>query len=213
MIEQYTAASLSVNPEAHSARDLITGDTARYGYDAQHRITLLTRTGQSGQVIQYPATPGTPSTPQMSPVKADLGAALTYLATPFTSTLTAGATDQLVFSVRPSEIISTNSTDVYVGVIIEANGSSVFPGLPTIDGLTALVSNVTGNKSFGLFRIEKEGLQLLKITGANGTTAGAYSVKLFIAGDANRDTKVDETDSLLIEAALGTTAGAIGYTH
>ena len=196
-----------------SARDLLTGDTARYGYDAQHRITLLTRTGQSGQVIQYPATPGTPSTPQMSPVKADLGAALTYLATPFTSTLTAGATDQLVFSVRPSEIISTNSTDVYVGVIIEANGSSVFPGLPTIDGLTALVSNVTGNKSFGLFRIEKEGLQLLKITGANGTTAGAYSVKLFIAGDANRDTKVDETDSLLIEAAIGTTAGAIGYTH
>ena len=34
-----------------SARDLITGDTSRYGYDAQHRITLLTRTGQSGQVI------------------------------------------------------------------------------------------------------------------------------------------------------------------
>ena len=223
---QHSALSSVTGPDGHrvvysydqqgnlvSARDLITGDTSRYGYDAQHRITLLTRTGQSGQVIQYPATPGTPSTPQMSPVKADLGAALTYLATPFTSTLTAGATDQLVFSVRPSEIISTNSTDVYVGVIIEANGSSVLPGLPTIDGLTALVSNVTGNKSFGLFRIEKEGLQLLKITGANGTTAGAYSVKLFIAGDANRDTKVDETDSLLIEAAPGTTAGAIGYTH
>lgn len=85
-------------------------------------------------------------------------------------------------------------------------------GLLTIDGLTAIASNVTGNKAFSLFRIEKEGLQLLKIAGANGTTSGAYSVKLFIAGDANRDTKVDGTDSSLIEAALGTTAGAIGYT-
>ena len=37
-------------------------------------------------------------------------------------------------------------------------------------------------------------------------------MKLFIAGDANRDTTVDALDALLIEAALGTTAGAIGYT-
>jgi hypothetical protein len=37
-----------------------------------------------------------------------------------------GLTDQLVFSARPSEIASTNSGDVYVGIIVEAEaGSSV----------------------------------------------------------------------------------------
>ena len=60
-------------------------------------------------------------------------------------------------------------------------------GLPTIDGLTVLASHVTGHTAFGLFRIEQEGQQLLTIAGANGTTSGAYSVTLFMAGDANRD--------------------------
>ena len=45
-----------------SARDLITGDTSRYGYSPFHSpltidhsaLTLITRTGQPGSVIQYP---------------------------------------------------------------------------------------------------------------------------------------------------------------
>jgi YD repeat-containing protein len=37
-----------------SARDLLTGDTSRYGYDAQGRLTILTKTGQPGSVIEYP---------------------------------------------------------------------------------------------------------------------------------------------------------------
>ena len=103
-----------------SARDLITGDTSRYGYDAQHRVTLVTRTGQTGQVIDHTS----PLTPNASPVKADLGAAVTYLQNPYTSTLAPGATDRLVFSVRPSEVNATNSGDVYRG-----NGGIVTPSL------------------------------------------------------------------------------------
>ena len=109
---------------------------------------------------------------------------------------------------RPSEINATNSGDVYLGVIVEGTvplppGTVPFtPALPTIDGLTAIASNITGNKAFGLFRVEKEGLQLLKIAGANGTTSGAYSVRLFIAGDANRDGRVDGVDGDLLTDAI-----------
>jgi YD repeat-containing protein len=88
---QHSALASVTGPDGHrivytydqqgnlvSARDLITGDTSRYGYDAQGRLALVTETGQPGQVISYAG-----ATPQTSTIKTDLGAALTYLATPF----------------------------------------------------------------------------------------------------------------------------------
>jgi len=154
-------------------------------------LTLITRTGQTGQVIQYPAIPGTPSTPQIHPIKADLGAALNYLANPYSSSLVAGTTDLLTFSLRPSELNASTSGDVYVGVIVEADPATPFtPAIPSISGLTPVASNTNGSSAFGLFRVEREGLYLLNVTDASPLTPHAsrnYSVKLFIAGDANRD--------------------------
>ena len=204
-----------------SARDLITGDTSRYGYSPvtlqpsafslpSSALTLITHTGQPGQVVSYAG-----ATPQTSTIKADLGAALNYLANPYTTTLTAGSTDQLVFSVRPSEIASTGSGDVYVGVIVEdLTGSGLLPAVPSIAGLTLVASNTSGSSAFGLFRVEREGMYLLDVTDTSPLTPNPsrnYSVKLFIAGDANRDTTVDALDASLIEAALGSVSGGVNY--
>ena len=152
-----------------SARDLITGDTSRYGYDAQGRLSILTHSGQTGQVVTYGG-----ATPQVGTIKADIGAAITYLQNPYQGTLAAGATDQLVFSVRPSEINATNSTDVYLGVIVEADPATPFtPAIPSISGLTPVASSVNGNTAFGLFRVEREGLYLLNVTDAAPLTPHA----------------------------------------
>lgn len=86
--------------------------------------------------------------------------------------------------------MSPSTTSLYTGRA--PNDKTNIAGLPTIDGLTAIASNVVGNKAFGLFRVEKEGLQLLKIAGVNGTTSGAYSVKLFITGDAGFSIVADD---------------------
>ncbi|MDH5669840.1 MAG: Ig-like domain-containing protein, partial [Nitrospira sp.] len=195
-----------------SVRDLATGDTSRYGYSVlgpqSSVLTLSTHTGQPGSVIDY----ASPLTPHASPVAADLGAALSYLQTPYQDTLEAGATDQLVFAVRPSEIVSTNSGDVYLGVIVEAEGTdsqgtssaSAVP-VPSIQGVTPLASNVVGNSAFGLFRIERDGLYLLNVSDAASSASSEsrpYRVTLFIAGDANRDGRVDGVDGDLLTNAL-----------
>ncbi|MDH5668993.1 MAG: putative Ig domain-containing protein, partial [Nitrospira sp.] len=234
---QHSALSSITGPDGHrvvytydqqgqlvSARDLITGETSRYGYTdstsdpnnsqftTQHsKLILITHTGQPGSVIDYSAL-----SPQSSVLQADLGAALTYLQTPYQGTLEAGATDQLVFAVRPSEIVSTNSGDVYIGVIVDAEGTDPFtPAAPVIQGLTPLASNSTGSSAFGLYRIERDGLYLLNVSNAASSASSEsrpYRVTLFIAGDANRDTKVDGTDATLIEAALGATTGGANYS-
>jgi hypothetical protein len=188
-----------------SARDLSTGDTSRYGYDTQNRLTLVTKTGQPGSVIEYPDGI-TRFTFNVSPVTSDLGAVLNYLANPYSTTLTAGSTDRLVFSVRPSELNATNSGDVYVGVIVEdLTGSGLLPAVPSIAGLTLVASNTSGSSAFGLFRVEREGMYLLDVTDTSPLTPNPsrnYSVKLFIAADVNSDTKVDGLDGQLLTDAL-----------
>ena len=75
---------------------------------------------------------------------------------------------------RPSEILSTNSGDVYIGVIVEADTVSPFtPAIPSISGLTPVASNVNGSSAFGLFRVEREGLYLLNVTDAAPLTPHA----------------------------------------
>jgi YD repeat-containing protein len=119
-----------------SARDLLTGDTSRYGYSSVNSpltidhspLTLITHTGQPGQVIEYPSIVNGHSSSVTSLIKTDLGAAIMYLQQPYLGSLSAGSVDQLVFAVRPSEINATPSGDVYIGVIVE--GSDPLPRPP-----------------------------------------------------------------------------------
>src|SRR5262249_27193811 len=68
-----------------------------------------------------------------------------------------------------------------------------------------------GGTAFALFEIDSGGLDLLRVTGASASTAGAYSLHIFVAGDANQDGTVNGNDAAIVAAALGTSAGQPGY--
>ncbi len=189
-----------------SVRDLAHAASLNYGYADGDHHKLVLAAGQHGDAISYGATP------QVTSIKADLGAAISYLAAPHDGILSAGGADLYSFTVRESEIAGTAGGSVYLGVVVTATpGSGLAPAIPTIAGLTPTASSVNGNSAFALFKIDAAGLRLLRIAGVDAASAGGYSIEFFIAGDANRDAKVDGVDAALLEAANGSVAGQPDY--
>ena len=187
-----------------SARNLAAGTSVRYAYadPDSHRLTLLTGAG-AGQTVEYGSTVTTRT------IAGDLGAALNYLSREFSGSLAAGATDLYTFAVRPSEIALPQGGAALIGVVIEATGGSTLaPAVPTIDGLTAVASRAEGNRAFALYRIDEAGLKTLRV---GSTGAGAYTMRLFAAGDADADGKVDGIDAGMVAAARGKQAGDAGF--
>ena len=174
-----------------SARNLTLGQSSRYGYaqDKQHLLNLVVSPGSGNAVVQYaPALVALPLT-------ADLGSSGQFLTGTQTGSLTAGGTDRYSFTFRSSEVHSTASGTVYLGVQVQATSGSTFqPSVPVIPGLTPLASGTGPNGAFALFAVTREGLELLQVAGANATTGGAYSLHLYIAGDVNADGVVDGVD-------------------
>jgi YD repeat-containing protein len=197
-----------------SVRRIADSESTHYGYEVGPAGRLSIVTGAHDLAIDYGA-----ATPVVAGLTGDLGAARSYLATPFSGDLTAGAVDRLAFALRPSEFASTASGSIYLGVVVEASdGSTLLPGTPVIEGLTAIASSAAGGRSFALYALTPaEGarvgdvLHLLRIAGMDAATAGAYSVQVFVAGDANGDTKVDGSDAAIVAGARGKRAGDTGY--
>ncbi|MEI9924473.1 MAG: putative Ig domain-containing protein [Bradyrhizobium sp.] len=192
-----------------SVHNTDTGDSARYGYavDDPHLLTVVTSPrGQPGNVINYG------STAQSALLSANLGGAGDFGANVYQGSLAAGKTDYLAFNLRPSELESTASGDVLLGVqVTAANGSALQPGVPIIAGLTPLLQRSGNGTSFALFAVSREGLEQIRIAGSDATTAGDYSVQLFVVGDVNQNGVVDGNDSALLNQALGSSVGQPGY--
>ena len=192
-----------------SAHNTDTGLSSRYGYavDDPHLLTVATSPTAAGSVINYGPTA------QVTPLGADLGGAGDFQNVVYQGSLTAGKTDYVSFNLRTSELDSTPTGEVLVGVeVTAANGSSLDPGVPEIAGLTPLIERSGNGTSFAVFAVSREGLDLIEIAGANAATAGDYSLRLFVVGDANQDGKVDGLDSTLVSAAQGSTAGQPNYS-
>src|SRR5439155_16634430 len=116
-------------------------------------------------VIDY--TPG----PVVAPLTADLGSSGQFLLGGKGGTLAAGATDRYVFTLRPSEIHSPAGGVVYLGVEVTAAGSTRQPAVPVIPGLAPLTVRAGGGSAFALYRITREGLQQLEVSGADAATS------------------------------------------
>jgi len=192
-----------------AARNLVAGQSSRYGYQAGpvHPLTeAVSPASGTSATVQYAPTL------QVLPLTADLGSSGEFLASDRTGTLTAGGTDRYTFSLRPSELLSTPSGQIYLGISIQAaSGSLLQPAVPSIAGLTPLVSRTSAHGAFALYLISTEGLERLDLSGANGATNGGYTLHMFVAGDVNGDGKVDGVDGQLLAGALGTAAGQTGY--
>ncbi len=192
-----------------SARNLVSGQSSRYGYQAGP-VHLLTEAvspanGTRAVVLYAPSF-------KVLPLTADLGSSGEFLASNQTGTLAAGGTDRYAFSLRPSELLSTSSGGIYLGISVQAAvGSALQPGVPSIAGLTPVATSVGSTSSFALYAISQSGLELLDVSGTNHSTSGAYTVHMFVAGDVNGDGKVDGTDGQFLAGALGTSVGQPGY--
>lgn len=143
-------------------------------------------------------------------VPTDLGGAYTFTGKTASGNNDAGKANQYTFGIASSELNSTDSDTVLVGISVESkDGSQGLPQLPEVGGLTPILTSSDTNSTYSLFSINRSGLNLLNL---NGASSGAYSLKLNVAGDINGDGRVDATDTQLLDNALGRTASDPVYT-
>jgi len=142
-------------------------------------------------------------------VPTDLGGAYTFTGKTASGNNDAGSPNQYTFNITNSELNSTDSDTVIVGVSVESKDNQGLPELPEVDKLTPILTSTNTNSNYSLFSINRSGLNLLNL---NSSTNGAYTLKLNVAGDINSDGRVDTTDRQLLENALGRTATDPGYT-
>lgn len=199
--------SYDANGNLVSARNITLGQANQYGYSSgnQHLLELNVRPGGPDYAIQYSPAPA------VAPL-ADLGTTGQFLTAPAAGTLASGTTNRYAFVLTPSELGGTASGTVFLGVQVKAAaGSGLQPAVPQIPGITPRYSSTSAGSAVALFNLSQAGLELLDIAGINATTAGAYSLTLFIAGDVNGDGNVDAGDAQTLMQALGTAAGQPSY--
>jgi DNA-binding beta-propeller fold protein YncE len=73
------------------------------------------------------------------------------------------------------------------------------------------LSRSGGGSAFALFAVSREGLNLLRLAGADSATAGDYTLHLFVAGDADQNGDVDGLDAEIVTQLLGASAGDPAY--
>src|SRR5262249_24640495 len=121
-----------------AVHDLAAGQSIHYGYspDDAHLLTLtVPSSGQGGTLIRYEPLP------QTVPVLADLGRASRFAGSARGGALTTGAVDRYAFSVRDSELRSTATGTILLGVEVRAApGSGLAPAVPVIPGFTPLTT-------------------------------------------------------------------------
>ncbi|MCU0915393.1 MAG: tandem-95 repeat protein [Planctomycetes bacterium] len=180
-----------------AVRNLGAGTGSRYGYAAAAAgpalLTSAVATGGAGDAIVYP---GDASAPQVRPIRADLGGVSQFTGQARAGTLTAGGLDLYTFSLRGTEIASTNAERVIMRVAVRAGADLSFvPTAPAIAGLTPLSVQITGGSVVALFALEQEGLYQLAVGAGIG---GAYTLAVGVAGDVNASGRVDGVDSTLL---------------
>ena len=146
------------------------------------------------------------------PVAAYLGAVNHFEGTTQAGTLAAGGTDRYLLILQPAELQSTPNGTVYLAVLVEPTVGSTFqPGTLAIDGLQPVLTQTTAAGSYAIFAVSTSGLQEIEVSGANATTAGAYTLQVSVLGDVNADGNVDGVDAQTLAAAEGTHSGQPGY--
>ncbi|HEV6968357.1 Ig-like domain-containing protein [Roseateles sp.] len=171
-----------------------------YRYDATGRLALarsLYGDGQLNESIGYHADGSLIS----EPVTAQFGTAAGWLAgvanpaNSWSGNLDAATPARFSFVVRDSELASTVKTPGAAGAIVYAVETTAGTGL-AVEGAVVLGQVNNGGKTVTLIRVTESGLKLLTLTGS-----GAAGLKVSIAGDLDRDGRIDGADAAAFAAA------------
>ncbi len=187
-----------------AVRNLTTAQHVAYGYDPadRHRLQVIAPASGVGTVFQS-------DPPASLPLEGSFGGAINFIGAPKTGEASAGETDRYAIVLRDSEVDSTPTRSVLVGVAVELNAGDLQLDPPRLMGSQALQSFTDANGSFALFRLEDAGLHVVEITASSGS--GSYSVELIVIGDVDQDGNVDGIDADLLDAARGSSAGDTAY--
>jgi hypothetical protein len=112
-----------------------------------------------------------------TPVTADLGSATAYLENSYSRTLAAGATDQLTFTVRQSELQSTASGSIYLGIVVTDDGSALNQAPVATNGTATTHQDLATQLSVGQYISDPEGdPTFYRVVGATNGTAKLSSL-------------------------------------
>ena len=173
-----------------SARSLLTGLGARYGYDALGRLVSASEvgSGETGTVVIY----GTDGSVQTRDVAADLGGLTQAAGTDIPVDATPGL-QSYTLTVRDSEVSAAAGGRLILAVTLDDEAAT-----PTIEGAGLLSTERTGGTTTALFEVTEGGFFRLDISGG-----GQSIMRIAIAGDLDGDGDVDGDDSAAFNANGG----------
>ncbi len=109
-----------------------------------------------------------------------------------------------------AEELATSQTGK-VTLEVEVDGNGWQPAAASVRGLVIGATQSASGKSYALFTFDAAGPYVLEFAPASGQTAGSFTYKVTLAGDANGDGIVDGNDEALVNAALGKHTGDAGF--
>ncbi|MBK7952691.1 MAG: hypothetical protein IPK02_01265 [Candidatus Accumulibacter sp.] len=168
-----------------------------YSYDRQGRLQLVRPLDATGTPYGYARDGGLLT----DTLTANLGTASQWDGLAWSGQLSGSAV--LGFTIRDSEAASTAQLPGAPGAIllaVESRSDDANAVLECVGG-EVLGSRLNEGTRTTLLRVSEAGLKLLRLTGS-----GQASVSVRVAGDLNRDGRVDAVDSALWQAAAGSSA-------
>ncbi|TVR47529.1 MAG: tandem-95 repeat protein, partial [Puniceicoccaceae bacterium] len=127
-----------------------------------------------------------------------------------TFTLTAGANGpaRLGLFLDAAELATSLTGQVTIGIEVTATAGAS-PDPAQILGFEAGYTSVEGNRSLALVTLDAAGPLVIEA----GDGSGSVTVRIFLAGDADGDGRIDGTDEDLVRAAIGAVAGDPAYSE
>jgi len=169
-----------------------------YRYDDQGRLMLVRHLDDAG--LGTPIAYTVAGQPVTDPLTANLGAVVNWSTgntNAWSGTLTADQTATFAFAVRESEIASTVHAPGGQGAVILAL-EALLPSNAHLEvaGAQIIGTAIVDGKVTHLLRVTESGVKLIRISGE-----GEAQIRISLAGDLNRDGKIDGADSALWEQA------------
>ncbi len=132
-----------------------------------------------------------------NPIAQHLGNVRDFSSNDFTFSRTA-AEQRFTVLFAQDQLQSSPRGEVMLQVVVEATNSAA--PIVVLDHATPVSRVLDGKRATSLFIVNQAGLDMLRVTG----TEGSYTLKLRIAGDLNADAQVDANDGGILQDALTT---------
>jgi len=176
-----------------------------YGWDATGRLASAATDNpeEPGFIL---AADGT-----QLPVHANAGVTRAFLGNAIAGALVAGQGFRQALVLDPVEFASATTGAVYLGLEVTTAGGWT-PALPAVLGASVAHTVAEPGRLLAILELTQAGVVVLDLHGSQPADAGDLTLDLFLPGDTDLDGDLDGDDLAAVLDALGTAAGAPGYS-